>query len=315
MVRSLRMDANRFVFAVCQPGSERALKHEVAREHPDLRFAYSQPGLVTFKRTLDGDLDYPLRSVFTRAFGASFGAGSDPAAILAHAAGFPSPLRLHVFDHDDASDAAATLEAAIRAAAPSSRFHADPVARPGDLVLDVIVAAGRPPWVGIHTHSAATSSFPGGRFPIEVPATAPSRAYAKLEEALAWSGLPVRTGQIAVEVGSAPGGATFALLRRGLEVVGVDPGAMAAIVAADPRFRHVAKPMGDVRREDLPARVDWLLLDVNLAPQVALHAIRRLVAYLKPGLRGVIFTLKLNDWKASVEVPSLLSRVGAMGLT
>ena len=80
------------------------------------------------------------------------------------------------------------------------------------------------------------------------------------------------------------------------------------------RFRHVPVAVGALRREMLPGRVDWLLLDVNLAPQVALHSVRRLVAALRRQLAGVIFTLKLNDWSMADEVPELVARVAAMGL-
>ena len=39
----------RFLFAVVQAGAERALKNEVARERPKLKFAFSRPGFVTFR--------------------------------------------------------------------------------------------------------------------------------------------------------------------------------------------------------------------------------------------------------------------------
>ena len=43
-----RMSA-RFLFAAAQAGAERPLKNEIAREHPELRFAFSRPGFVTFR--------------------------------------------------------------------------------------------------------------------------------------------------------------------------------------------------------------------------------------------------------------------------
>ena len=49
-----------------------------------------------------------------------------------------------------------------------------------------------------------------------MPAEAPSRAYAKIEEAIAWAQLPVRAGDVALEIGAAPGGAVMALARRGV---------------------------------------------------------------------------------------------------
>ena len=179
----------------------------------------------------------------------------------------------------------------------------------------VVGAAGdAEPWLlGLHTHGPGRSIYPGGRVPLQLPSDAPSRAWLKLEEGLVLSGLPVRPGEVAVEIGSAPGGASWALLQRGLRVIGVDPGEMAEAVLRHPRFTHLKQTLGELRREQLPQRVDWLLLDVNLAPQVALHQVRRVVSTLRDTLRGALLTLKLNDWRLVAQVPQLLARVQAMG--
>jgi hypothetical protein len=60
--------------------------------------------------------------------------------------------------------------------------------------------------------------------------------------------------------------------------------------------------------------VDWLLLDVNLAPQVALHEVARLMPRLRATLQGAVFTLKLNDWTFVDALPSLVDRIRKMGL-
>lgn len=319
-----------FVFAVCQVGAEGALKAEVARLHPGWRFAFSRPGLITWRTDQPIDADVELGAVFARAFGVSLGKAGSAQEVLQLAAriqdGNSGPLVLHVFARDDAppgedplTDSSALVEitrAELLAQAPPELFVAD--VRPprrGEGVLDVIVHKDDPPWVGFHRHGDAHSPEPGGRAPLALPEDAPSRAWLKLEEAVAWSHLPLRAGQIAVEIGSAPGGASWALLRRGLQVVGIDPGQMAPQVLSASGFSHLQLPLGDVRREQLPRHVDWLLMDVNLAPQVALHGVRRIVSMLRPNLRGVIFTLKLNDWKMADEVPALCARIAGMGLS
>ena len=48
-------------------------------------------------------------------------------------------------------------------------------------------------------------------------------------------------------------------------------------VLALPGVTYLPIKVGALRWEQLPAHVDWLLLDVNLAPQVALHEIARLM--------------------------------------
>ena len=314
-----------FLLTVCQVGAERALKAEVGRLAPDLRPAFGRPGLVTFKATA-GEVGpgYELQSIFARAFAAALGPAADVAGALAlaGAARAGGRLVLHVFERDVARpgeepsghvEGAAAVRAELLAAGADLLLQTE---RPpaGGHVLDVVVAPGEPLFVGHHRHSTLHSPFPCGRIPVVVPAEAPSRAFRKLEEALAWSGAPLRRGDVAVEIGSAPGGASHALLRRGLEVWGVDPGAMAEVVLASPRFHHVRLPVGEVGREQLPPRADWVLLDVNLAPQVALHAVRGVVAALRPSLRGALFTLKLNDWAMAAQLPDLLRRIEGMGL-
>lgn len=294
-----------FAFATCLPGVEPAVKLEVARDRPELSFAYSRPGLLTFKSTRELAPDDPPGSVFARVWGRSLGAAIDPAAAAAQLA----PLgvtRVHVFARDP--DAAATDLGPWQALGPGGP------AEIGELVADVIVAAGEPAWLGLHRHDARRPAHPGAAIPVELPADAPSRAYAKIEEAIAWARLPVSAGQVALEIGAAPGGAVLALARRGLTVWGVDTGALAPNVLALPNVTHVAKKVGALRWEELPARVDWLLVDVNLAPQVALHEISRLMPRLRTTLRGAVFTLKMNDWAFVAELPRLADRIRDLGL-
>lgn len=316
-----------FVFATCLPGLEPALKLDVARARPELRFAYSRPGLVTFKSACAVAPDDPPGSVFAWVWGRSIGPlggphGSDPAdpAVRAQLAALGA-TRVHAFFRDPGEPAGE-----LARLAPWQALGPGGPAGPGELVADVIVApvAGQPrdatrlsidpAWLGVHRHDRLRSPHPGGAIPVVVPEDAPSRAYAKIEEAIAWAELAPAPGQVALEIGAAPGGAALALARRGLEVWAVDPGALAPQVAALPSVHHLGKKVGALRWEELPAQIDWLLVDVNLAPQVALHEVRRLMPRLIGTLRGAVFTLKLNDWAFVAELPALVDRIRQMGL-
>lgn len=72
-----------FIFITCQVGAEGAVKQELAREWPALRFAYSRPGYLTFKlpEGIPFPADFDLRSTFARAYGLSLGKaeGATPA--------------------------------------------------------------------------------------------------------------------------------------------------------------------------------------------------------------------------------------------
>ena len=300
-----------FTFATCLPGLEPALKRDVARTRPALRFAYSRPGLITFKSETSITPDDPPASAFARVWGRSLGAARSPED-AAHQLGQVGATRLHVFARDpDATVDLAPWQDAITAQLKLPTGAAEP----GDLVADVIVAADEPAWLGVHRADADHLPNAGGAIPVDVPADAPSRAYAKIEEAIAWAQLPVQAGQVALEIGCAPGGAMLALARRGLEVWGVDTADVAPQVLAAPGVHHLRQKVGAVRWEELPPSVDWLLLDVNLAPQVALHEVARLVPRLRGTLRGAVFTLKLNDWTFVDKLPELAARIRAMGFT
>ena len=287
-----------FAFACCLPGVEPAVKLEVARDRPELTFAYSRPGLVTFKSTRVVSPDDPPGSVFARVWGRSIGAIDSPDAVAAVGAN-----RVHVFARDPDVETDLARWATLGPTGP---------AQAGELVADVIV--GDQVWLGSHRHDAARSPHAGGGFPVELPADAPSRAYAKIEEAIAWARLPVEAGHTALEIGAAPGGAALALARRGVEVWAVDTGELAPVVKALPNVTHLQKKVGAVRWEELPPRIDWLLVDVNLAPQVALHEVARLMPRLKSTLRGAVITLKLNDWGFVAELPRLVGRIRELGL-
>ena len=297
-----------FAFATCLPGLEGALKKDVARARPELRFAYSRPGLVTFKAEgAIADDDVP-GSAFARVWGRSLGPARTPED-AAHQLELAGVQRVHVFAREP--DAEVDLAAWRDAATARSDARAGE-ARAGELVADVIVAPGEPAWLGLHRADAHHARWPGGLVPASVPDDAPSRAYAKIEEAIAWAELPVDAGHVALEIGCAPGGAMLALARRGLDVWGVDTAELAPVVLAEPRVHHLKTKVGALRWEELPERVDWLLVDVNLAPQVALHEVARLMPRLR-ALRGAIITLKLNDDAVVAELPKLVDRVHGLG--
>lgn len=310
-------------FACCQVGSERLLKAEVARTQPGLRPAFARPGLVTWVSPCPTTAAIDLGAVFARVWGAGLGRASTTEEVTARLAAESdlgaADLRLHVFARDPAA-LGAIADAERRAAAllATGRFLAEARPQLGDLVVDVVTAPDEPALVGLHRHSTGRWEVPGGQPVVEVPPESPSRAFAKIEEAIIWAGLDVRPGNVALELGSAPGGAALALARRGVTVWGVDPTPMCAAVLAyrgpaKARVHHLLVGLKDLRWENLPPRVDWLLLDINTAPQVALHALQHLLPRLLRHLRGAVLTLKLNDQQVIDAIPELLARVGRLG--
>lgn len=324
-----------FVFALCQRGAEVALKREAARVLPGHAPAYQRPGLVTFRtpEPVTPEIELPL--AFARASGMSLGAARDLSAAIERIEALrrdtgSERLCLHVVERElfraDAEPPGyqrGALELAHASALRSSvpdLFTSSDSARPGELVLSAIVASGDPWVLGLHRHRRGRCPHPGGRYPLRLPDHVPSRAYAKIEEAIRAFELPVRAGDCALELGAAPGGAALALLQRGVSVIGVDPAAMDpyALSFKGPsaaRLKHIQKAMGGLERSELPQRVDWLLLDVHLAPQVALRTARKVASWFRDSLLGAVLTLKLNDWAFVDRLESFLAQAREMGLS
>ncbi|MDB4986353.1 MAG: putative SAM-depedent methyltransferase [Myxococcaceae bacterium] len=315
------------MFILCQPGAEPALKRELALLEPGWAAAYQRPGLVTFRSDRPLTPDSTLRSVFARQYGVSLGnvSAGDVAAVSDALVPLTEAVCLQVAerapeepDRSEPSERIRVLEAELRLRC-ASQLTATARAEPGQLVLSVIVGED-PTWLlGLHRHGITHSPYPGGRAPIALPSDSPSRAYLKIEEAIARYDLPLKAGDTALEIGAAPGGAAYALVRRGVSVLAVDPAAMDPRVLAfqgprAARVTHLACAVGELKRDQLPARVEWLLLDVHLAPQVALRAARRLASLYKSTLLGAVLTLKLNDWRFADRVPAFLAQAREMGL-
>ena len=114
------------------------------------------------------------------------------------------------------------------------------------------------------------------------------------------------------EIGSAPGGASQALLARGLIVTGVDPAEMAPAVLNHPRFTHIRRRSMEVRRREFQ-KIRWLTADMNVAPEYTLDAVEAIVTHPRVNIRGMLLTLKLPQWELAANVPEYLARVQSWG--
>jgi 23S rRNA (cytidine2498-2'-O)-methyltransferase len=325
----------RFVFSVTQAGAERALKNEIARGHPGLRFAFSRPGFVTF-RGAEGSTDLELRSVFARTWGYSIGkVGGAEDETLARAAWrlvdeqVPGTrfTHLHVWQRnrplpgdenfDGATDELARAIGALlldQGPEAASPVAVNAEAGTGELVLDCVLVERREWWLGWHRAASPETRWPGGVPPIALPARLISRAYLKIVEALRWSELPVAAGDRCVEIGSSPGGSCIALLERGLRVTGIDPAEMDPAVLAHPNFTHVRARVKDVKRSVF-RDCRWLIMDANVAPNYTLDT---LDGVLKDGgarPEGLVLTLKLTDPALAADLPALADRLQRHGFS
>ena len=330
-----------FLFTACQPGAEAALKQEVARRHPGLRFSFSRPGFVTF-RLPETATDAPpleLHSTFARTWGLSLGkvAGTNEAQMareLWKKLQGPYPAEdvaqfrhLHVWQRDSALpgdlgfDASATPPAAavgarLLALRPTSAapwaLSLNESAASGDRVLDCVLVEPGEWWFGWHRAASPETRWPGGVPNLVVPANMISRAYLKIEEALQWSELPVQAGDRCVEIGSAPGGSCQALLERGCVVTGIDPAEMDALVLANPRFTHLRARAKDLKRSTF-REFRWLMSDANVAPNYTLDTVEAIVTHPETRIEGLVLTLKLTDAAHAAKLPLFHKRIRSWG--
>ncbi len=322
----------RFYFATCQTGAEKAVKAEVLAEHPGLRFAFSRPGFVTFKEAESAGPALELkRGVFTRLWGEVLAQTRDRAAFPDLVNAIPEGALTQAFDRDEhipgdepegfVRNAHIERILAEESAALGSReipSAGTPV--PGQAIMSLIWVDDFHVFLGRHVLSARQLPAAGNLFATPLPPHAPSRAWLKLEEAIARFGPPHERGWKALEIGSAPGGATTALLDRGFIVTGIDPQFMDERVTARPEFTHIRKPARFATADELKGcNPDWLVMDMSIAPTDALGELIHVTGILRAlfgkdlKIRKAFLTLKLNDWKYAAEVPAYLKRLEQAG--
>ncbi|HZL19590.1 MAG TPA: SAM-dependent methyltransferase [Polyangia bacterium] len=152
------------------------------------------------------------------------------------------------------------------------------------------------------------SRWPGGEAPVAIDRAPPSRAYQKLEEALAWMGTAPRPGETCVDLGASPGGWTATALKRGAGVVAVDRAPVAPELARDPRVTMI---IGNAFTYTPPAPVDWMLCDVVCEPPRSLALVE---SWLTRGLcRNLVVTVKFKGragYGVLDALPPLFARLG-----
>lgn len=342
-MRSVR--PSQFIFCTCQQGAELALKREAAARAPHLRLAFSRPGFVTFKLNDDAEnspVELP-HLTFARSIGWSLGKVQGDELHKLSSATWQLPAvtgivreagidDLHVWERDSAlpgdkgfepgpTPLAIEVERTLRSAAPRTVEQLQRDTSPTHLatrrlgrVLDVVLVEPNQWWIGYHVAVSRTDRWPGGVGPIDLPEHAVSRAYLKMAEALEWSSIPTKPRDHWVELGCAPGGASQALLDRGMLVTGVDPAEVDPAVHAHDRFTHVRARTRAVPRR-LFRNVDWLAADINAAPNFTLDAVEAVVTHREVNVRGLLLTLKLPDWELALpeQLSAYVARIQSWG--
>ncbi len=164
---------------------------------------------------------------------------------------------------------------------------------PGALRLHVCFIGGQTAWLG-WSQAGNASPWPMGIARLKFPRAAPSRSTLKLEEALLIflttqeRSRYLRPGLSAVDLGAAPGGWTWQLVRHGVAVTAVDNGPMAAGLMGSGLVEHQRED-GFSYRPERP--VSWLVCDMVDKPA---RVAARMAHWLVMGwCERAVFNLKL----------------------
>lgn len=173
--------------------------------------------------------------------------------------------------------------------------------------LHVLFLSATRVYVGISV-PGNSSRWPMGIPRLRFPSEAPSRSTLKLDEAFQvfvdHPEIDLCPGMTAVDLGAAPGGWTYQLVRRHIRTVAVDNGAMASSLIESGIVEHLRV---DGFRYRPPRPVDWLVCDMVEQPT----RISDLVAdwFVGGHCRQAIFNLKLPMKKRHDMVRACLARV------
>lgn len=301
-----------YLFALGNPGSEKALKLEVEMAGLPWRPSYQRKGFVTFKAPDPVSLDaLDVKLACARRLCLSLGKSTTREEALARVMA-TRPGRIHHAIYQNRE---------MRGVHPDASSVSPET---GELIGTVVELAPAEFWSGLHRHAPFVSPDPAGDFGIVMPAESPSRAWLKLEEAVRFFELNLSPSDIVVELGCAPGGVVLALLRRGIPVIGVDPAKMAEVVtgsaisdrefapAGEPWFFHCRKPAALASKRDLGQGVTWFMSDMNQSPEVVLKECARFCK-MSPSIRGALITLKLGDLMQVGDKAQWFSSLADMG--
>jgi 23S rRNA (cytidine2498-2'-O)-methyltransferase len=161
------------------------------------------------------------------------------------------------------------------------------------IILHVCFLSTHAAYVG---YALANNSepWPMGVPRLKFPSQAPSRSTLKLEEAIlrlltvSEREQLLKPGMHAVDLGAAPGGWTYQLLKRQLKVTAVDNGNLQAELFDSGLLEHMR---ADGFSYEPPQPVNWMVCDIIDRPQ---RVIERATLWLTSGwCRQTIFNLKL----------------------
>ena len=160
------------------------------------------------------------------------------------------------------------------------------------LVLQLCVTPGGL-WGAVMPSHRLSAVRPGGIYRMRFDTKAPSRSYLKIEEVFERMGEAPAPGQRVVDLGAAPGGWSYAFLKRGCRVLAVDNGPLKLqdLGTAGGSLTHLRE--NGITFTPPPAwlPLDWMVSDMLIPPGQTLGMIRKWMEHI--WMRRFVFNVKL----------------------
>jgi len=106
----------------------------------------------------------------------------------------------------------------------------------------------------------------------------------------------------------------MAMLDRKLQVCSIDPRpvVLPERLSQAPFLQHYSL-VERLPRDQFPAKVDWIVVDMGVSAPIAVHALSKVVPMYRHSLKGMLITLKLNEWELAERIPDLLEKIRGFG--
>ncbi|MBF0410373.1 MAG: hypothetical protein HQM10_23705 [Candidatus Riflebacteria bacterium] len=132
---------------------------------------------------------------------------------------------------------------------------------------------------------------------------APCRSYYKLEEAMLHSGKKIMAGETCVDLGAAPGGWTWAALKRGAKVIAIDAAKLSPIMENHKNLTHLEENGYSYIPTE---KTDWLFCDMIVKPLATLGLLERWLE------KGLVDKFVVNVKFRGKEPESILDAINAL---